>query len=104
MPHEIYPDLNPYYVKIYEATREAWWHFGAAPSQAELQRACLCSSTTVQAAIKELRKRGLVVAPKFGARSVKPTDLTRTISREPLDPWADLTDTGKSKYWIVPQT
>lgn len=103
MPHEVHPTLSPYHARIYEAIREAHWFFGEAPSQAELTRACLCSGTTVQQAIKELRKRGLITAEKFTARSLKPTDLTRTISTEPLDPWAGLADTGKSRFWVMPE-
>lgn len=103
MAHEVHPTLRPYHARIYEAIREAHWFFGEAPSQQELQHACQCSGTTVQQAIKELRKRGLVTATKFAARSLRPTDLERTVSTEPLDPWAELADTGKSKYWIVPE-
>lgn len=104
MPHEVIQGLSPYHARIYEAIRERWWFFGDAPSHYELQIACRCSSTTVQQAFAELRKRGLILAPKHGVRTVKPTDLTRTISPEPLDPWADLTaEEGKPKYWIAPE-
>lgn len=102
MSHEVHPTLSPYHADIYEALREAWFWFGAAPSQYELQTACRCSSTTVQQAFRELRKRGLILAPKFSTRSAKPTDMSRTISTAPRDPWGELS-TDKPKFWVLPE-
>lgn len=99
MAHEIHPTLRPLHAEVYEAIREAWYWFGEAPSQYELQRACKCSSTSIQNAFRELRKRGLIVAPKFGTRAVKPTDINRTVSREPPDPWAELARADGPTYW-----
>ena len=96
--HEIYPDMSPYTVRVYEAIRERWFYFGTGPSQFELQIACRCSSTTVRHAFADLRRRGLILAPKYGVRTSKPTDMGRTISVAPLDPWAELSDDGP-KYW-----
>lgn len=90
MPHVIDATLRPIHAKVYMAVREAWLEHGIAPSQMELQLACQCSGTTVHQAIRELRKRGYVVAPKFAVRAIKPTDFERTISVKPLDPWAPL--------------
>lgn len=97
--HEVHPDMSPYHVRIYEAIREHWWYKGSAPSKAELSRACRCSSTTVQQAFTELRRRGLIVSPKFSVRSARPTDMSRTISVAPPDPWADLADDDGPKFW-----
>jgi DNA-binding GntR family transcriptional regulator len=103
MAHEVHPDMSIYHVHVYSALREAWWYFGSAPSQYEIQLACRCSSTTVHQAYAELRRRGLITAPKHGTRVAKPTDLTRTISKTEPDPWADLVeDDGKPKYWKLP--
>ena len=109
MAHEVHPDLSEYYVRVYNAIREYVFYGGAGdealqhqgtrrnhknmvvglgPSQYELQVATRCSSTTVRKAILELRRRGLVEQKKFSARSLRPTDVSRTISKEPLDPWA----------------
>lgn len=99
MAHEIDPTLRPLHAEVYEAIREAWYWFGEAPSQAELQRACQCSSTSIQNAFRELRKRGLIVAPKFGSRVAKPTDIDRTVSVAPLDPWAELARPDIPRFW-----
>jgi hypothetical protein len=96
--HEICPDMSPYTVRTYMAIREHWYYKGSGPSQFELQLACRCSSTTVRHAFVDLRRRGLLLAPKFGVRTAKPTDMSRTISNAPLDPWAELADDGPV-YW-----
>jgi len=88
--HLVDPTLRPFHADVYAAIREAWLEHGFAPSQHELALACMCSSTTVINAIRELRKRGYIHAPKFAMRTVKPTDMERTISVEPLDPWGAL--------------
>lgn len=97
--HEVHPDMSPYHVRVYEAVREHWWYKGSAPSQYELQIACRCSSTTVHQAFAELRRRGLVTAPKHGVRQVKPTDMTRTISVASLDPWAEIAADDGPQFW-----
>jgi hypothetical protein len=118
--HLVIPEMSEYHIRIYEAIREYFWWGGAGderlqkagqlkneknteiglgPSQYELQIACRCSSTTVRQALAELRKRGLIEHPKFSARSMKPTDISRTISKEPLDPWAILDEDEGPRYW-----
>jgi len=92
MPHVIDPTLRPLHAKIYEAIREHWLTSGQGPSKLELMRACGVSMTTVIQATNELRRRGFVLAPKFSVRGIKPTDMERTVSTKPLDPWAELDD------------
>lgn len=100
MPHVTDPTLRPTWVTVYAALRECWLVYGQGPSKDELMRACKISMTSVIQAIRELRSRGYVHAPKFAVRGVKPTDLNRTISNRPLDPWAELED-DQPKYWRV---
>ncbi|MFA5898340.1 MAG: hypothetical protein WC829_04425 [Hyphomicrobium sp.] len=91
MTHIVDPTLRPIHAKIYAAIMEAWTDYGYAPSHVEIRDACFpCSLTTVQQAIRELKRRGYITAPKFQQRGAKPTDMERTISREPLDPWREL--------------
>jgi hypothetical protein len=99
--HVVDPTLSPLHADVYEAIREAWELFDGAPSQLELQRACRCSGTSIQNAFRELRRRGWLLAPKFGYRVCKPTDMERTVSTLPPDPWEDLT-TGP-RFWVPPQ-
>jgi hypothetical protein len=120
MAHEVHEDMSIYHVRIYEALREYWFYGGAGderlqkagrikneknteiglgPSQFELQLACHCSSTTVRQALAELRRRGLIDWPKFAARAARPTDMSRTISKEPIDPWAILAEDDGPRYW-----
>jgi DNA-binding transcriptional MocR family regulator len=98
MTHIVDPTLRNTWVTVYEALRQYWLLSGSGPSKDELMRAAKVSMTTVIQAVNELRRRGYVVAPKHQTRAVKPTDLERTISREPLDPWAELDDDQPS-YW-----
>lgn len=98
MNHTVDPTLRPFHVDVYEALRQAWLEYGSGPSQYELMLACRCSSTTVINGLRELKKRGLITAPKFGQRTAKPTDLDRTVSREPISPWAELDETPQ-KFW-----
>lgn len=116
MANEVHPDMSPYHIRIYEAIREYLWYGigqdpanrtdrslpGEGPSKQELQLACRCSSTTVNQAFAELRRRGLIVAPKFGVRMVRPTDIERTISKAEPDPWAELSEEDGPKYWRLP--
>ena len=53
----------------------------------QIQHACRISAPTVRKAIKDLKSRGLIVAPKFQVRAIKPTDLERTVSNRELSPW-----------------
>lgn len=80
MAHVVDPTLTPGWCKIYEAIRQGWRDFGVGPSHQELARATGLSLATVHAAVKELRRRKHIVAPKHGARSAKPVDMERTIS------------------------
>lgn len=116
MPHEVHPDMSIYHCNIYNAIREYIWYGigqdpanrtdrslpGEGPSKQELQLACRCSSTTVNQAFAELRRRGLIVAPKHQVRAVRPTDLERTISKAPLDPWSELAEEDGPKFWRLP--
>lgn len=97
MPTVIDKTLRPFHLSVYEALTEAWRDYGSSPSKDELSRACRCSSTTVHQAIRELRRRGYILAPKHGIRALKPTDIDRVILLEEPDPWADLVP--KPKYW-----
>ena len=98
MTHVVDPELRPIWVQVYAALREFWLLNGQGPSKDELMRACKCSMTSVIQAVNELRRKGYVTAPKFSVRSVKPTDLDRTISREAPDPWAELEEPA-TKFW-----
>lgn len=116
MAHEVHPDMSIFHVNIYNAIREYIWYGigqdpanrtdrslpGEGPSKQELQLACRCSSTTVNQAFAELRRRGLIFAPKHSVRSARPTDLERTISKEPLDPWAELEKPDGPTFWLSP--
>lgn len=98
VPHVVDPTLRNTWVTVYAALREYWLLAGQGPSKDELMRAAKVSMTTVIQAINELRRKGYVHAPKFQTRAVKPTDLDRTISNKPLDPWAELDD-DTPQYW-----
>lgn len=99
--HVVDPTLRPTWVTVYAALREYWLLSGQGPSKDELMRACKISMTTVIQAIRELRARGYVHAPKFTVRGVKPTDMDRTISKYPPDPWAELDDADTPRFWKV---
>ena len=95
MPHVIDPDLTPGWCRIYEALRQGWRDFGIGASQSELAKATGFSMTTVHDAIKVLRRKGHITAPKHGARSAKPVDLERTISHNAATarmPWDEVAD------------
>ena len=100
MPHVVDPTLRPTWVTVYAALLEYWQLTGQAPSKDELMRAAKVSMTTVIQAINELRRRGYVLAPKHQIRSVRPTDLERTISNREPDPWADL-DEPAPTFWKI---
>lgn len=92
------PTLTPTTVHVYAALVECWELYGMSPSQYELQVACRCSNTSIQKSIKALRDKGFITAPKFGVRSIKPTDFDRKIYKEPPDPFEELAYDGP-RYW-----
>lgn len=102
MTHVVDPTLRNTWVTVYAALREYWLIAGQGPSKDELMRACKVSMTTVIQAVNELRRRGYVHAPKHQTRAVKPTDLDRTISNQPPDPWAELEEPAV-RFWKVPE-
>lgn len=97
MPTKIDPTLRPFHAKVYEAIRECWLDYGVCPSQVELSRAVMCSTTTVIQAIRELKRRGYITAQKSRARSLKPVDIDLQVLVRKPDPWADLTP--PKKFW-----
>ena len=90
MPHTVDPDLKPSNIKVYEAIVEATQEHGVQPSKQELARGCQLSITSIQDSIAVLRRKGYIHAPKHQIRALRPTDPNRTLSIEPLDPWAAL--------------
>ena len=98
MAHVTDPTLRPLHAKIYAALKEYWELTGQGPSKDELMRAVGVSMTTVIQAVRELRSRGYVHAPRFQVRAVKPTDMDRTLSSTPPDPWQELND-DKPNFW-----
>jgi DNA-binding transcriptional MocR family regulator len=98
MAHVVDPTLRNTWVTVYAALREYWLLSGQGPSKDELMRAAKISMTSVIQATRELRARGYITAPKFGVRQMKPTDLDRTISNRPPDPWAELEEPA-TKFW-----
>ncbi len=98
MPHTVDPDLTDVFVKIYMSLREYTLLSGNGPSKQQLARSCKCSVTSVYKAEKMLKRKGYITSTKDEIRGMRPTDLTRTLSRELLDPWAELDD-DKPVYW-----
>lgn len=96
MTHLVDPTLRDPHIKVYMAIREMWLDHGESPSQMQLRDVTLYSITTVREAIAELRKRGLIDAPRFQTRALKLTDWDRTIDNKPADPWGALKAT---KFW-----
>lgn len=90
------PELRDPAIAIYAALVEYWREYGKAPSKVELRTATGYSLTTITEASDDLRKRGYIVAPKFAARSMRPTDWDRKLANKPPDPWAPLAET---KFW-----
>lgn len=89
-PTVIDPAFSDYTVKVYAAIKQAHNDFGISPSYIELQHACHISAPTVRKAITALKKAGLIVAPKFQVRSIKPTDPERVVLNREPSPWAEL--------------
>ena len=87
MTHLVDPTLTDHTVEVYAAILQAHRDFGEAPSYMNLQHACRISAPTVRKAIRDLKARGLITAPKFQVRAIKPTDLERTVSNREPSPW-----------------
>lgn len=87
MTHVVDETLSDHTVEVYAAILQAHRDFGESPSYMQIQHACRISAPTVRKAITALKARGLIVAPKFQVRAIKPTDLDRTISNRPPNPW-----------------
>lgn len=90
MTHVVDPTLTDHTVEVYAAILQANRDFGESPSYMQIQHACRISAPTVRKAIKDLKQRGFIVAPKFQVRAIKPTDLERTISNKPANPWDEI--------------
>jgi len=90
-------DLTPVQARIYEAIRQCWQVYQMAPSQYELQRAVGCSSTSVQNAMRILKRKGYLSATKFAIRGARPTDMERTVLNAPPDPFAAFDD--PERFW-----
>lgn len=93
--HVIDESLSDHTIEVYAAILQAHTDFGESPSYVEIQHACRISAPTVRKAIRDLKAKGLITAPKFQARSIKPTDLSRTLSNREPSPWADLVPAKK---------
>ena len=98
MVHVVDPTIRELHAKVYEALREYWLLSGQGPSKDDIMRAVKCSMTTIIQAARELRNRGYIHAPKHAIKSMKPTDMDRTISKYPPDPWAELEE-PTTKFW-----
>lgn len=94
MAHVVDPELRPLQVDVYMAIREAWLDYGMGPTQRELSLAVGCSDTSVVYALRALRRKGYITAPRFQVRASKPTDLERTLAWKD-DPWDDLAPVEK---------
>lgn len=87
MTHLVDPTLTDHTIDVYAAILQAHKDFGESPSYMQIQHACRISAPTVRKAIKDLKSRGLITAPKFQVRAIKPTDLERTVSNREPSPW-----------------
>ncbi len=97
------PDVTELHCEIYMAIKECWETYGHAPSQFELQRACKCSTTSIQKAFASLRKKGYILAPRGGMRAVRPTDMNRDLRHSPRDPWEELSEKPRV-FWKDTET
>lgn len=98
MPDIIDPKMTPTWVRIYEYVRHHWVEHGFAPSQSEIMRNTRCSIASIQNGFRELTMAGHMTHQKHIARSIKPTDLTARLYREPPDPWDSF---GERQPWEV---
>lgn len=96
MPHVVDKTLRDPHIKVYAAIREAWLDYGKSPSKIELRDATRYSITTVLKAVRDLKNKGYITAPKFKVRSLQPTDFDRTLSNTEPDPWDTLVTV---KFW-----
>lgn len=83
-------ELTDHAVEVYAAIRQCWQDLGQSPSYQNLEHACRISAPTVRKAITVLKRKGLILAPKFQARALKPTDLDRIVLNKPPSPWDEL--------------
>jgi hypothetical protein len=84
------PAFSDHTIEVYAAIRQAHNDFGVSPSYIEIQYACHISAPTVRKAISALKKAGLIIAPKFQVRSIKPTDPERVVLNRKPKPWDEL--------------
>lgn len=99
-PYEtVDPGVTTLHCEVYMAIKECWETYGHAPSQFELQRACKCSTTSIQKAFASLRKKGYIVAPRGAAKACRPTDMNRDLRNTLRDPWEELSERPKL-YWV----
>lgn len=97
MPITVDKTLTKLNTRVYEAIRTCWQIYGEGPSQYNLQRACGCSSTSIQNSLRILRSRGYIVSPKFAIKSAKPSDPDRVLLNDDPDPFAELEE--PEKFW-----
>lgn len=95
------PSLKDHTIKVYAALLQCWRDHGQSPSYQNLEHACGISAPTVRKAVKALKEKGYVLAPKFQARSIKPTDLDRVLLNKVPNPWDSLAP--PKKYFKVKQ-
>jgi hypothetical protein len=98
LPHVVDEDLTDLQLRVYAALQQAWNDFGLCPSQMQLQHACHCSQPVVLKAIRILKAKGYIIAPKFQVKAIRLTDPERTISNAPLKPWDELAP--PKKYFV----
>lgn len=87
MTEVIDEELTDNTIAVYAALLQCHNDFGESPSYQQLQHACQISAPTVRKAITVLKRKGLITAPKFQVRAIKPTDPERTLRNRPPDPW-----------------
>ena len=90
LPEIIDPELTDNTIHVYAAILQCTGDFGESPSYQQLQHACQISAPTVRKAITILKRKGLITAPKFQVRAIKPTDPERVLRNRPPDPWDEL--------------
>lgn len=85
--HVVDESLTDHTIEVYAALLQAHLDFGESPSYIQIQHACRISAPTVRKAIRDLKAKGFITAPKFQVRAIKPTDLERTLSNRAPNPW-----------------
>lgn len=96
MSHIVDPDLRASHCTVYECLRQYCLLTGKSPSKQELANSARLSTVTVYQAEKILKAKGYITGVKDESRTMRPTDLERTLSNAPLDPWAELDEVI---YW-----